>query len=81
MKKTLFEELFRRRPHPVLRLLGNLVLCTFQLVFVIAVITHFHSAWRWLAIPFGLWAMLADGRGAALAVQDLRRRDTAPAPE
>ncbi|WP_371637448.1 hypothetical protein OG988_38990 [Streptomyces zaomyceticus] len=81
MKKTLFEELFRRRPHPMLRLLGNLVLCAVQLVFVMAVIMHFHTPWRWLAVPFGLWVMLADGRGVALAVQDLRRPDAAPAPE
>ncbi|MCY0954283.1 hypothetical protein [Streptomyces sp. H27-S2] len=81
MEKTLFEEMFHRRPHPVLRLLGNLALCAAQLIFVIAVITHFHSAWRWLVIPLGLWAMVADGRGVALAVQDLRRRGAAPAPE
>ncbi|MFC8496027.1 hypothetical protein ACFUJU_35570 [Streptomyces sp. NPDC057235] len=81
MEKTLFEKLFRRRPHPMLRLLGNLVLCTAQLVFVITVITHFDTPWRWLAVPFSLWAMLADSRGAVLAVQDLRRSDTAAAPE
>ncbi len=81
MKKTWFEEVFHRRPHPVLRLLGNLALCAAQSVFVIAVITHFHSGWRWLVVPMGLWAMAADGRGVALAVQDLRRRDAALAPE
>ncbi|MFD9505029.1 hypothetical protein [Streptomyces sp. NPDC060035] len=81
MEKTWFEEVFRRRPHPVLRLLGNLVLCVVQFVFVIAVITQFDSAWRWLVVPVGLWAMVADGRGVALAVQDLRRRGAAPVPE
>lgn len=65
----------------MLRLLGNLLLCAAQLVFAVAVITHFHSAWRWLVVPMGLSAMMADGRGVALAVQDLRRRDPAPAPE
>ncbi|MFC9825359.1 MULTISPECIES: hypothetical protein [Streptomyces] len=81
MEKTWFEGVFRRRPHPVLRLLGNLALCAAQLVFVVAVITQFHSGWRWLLIPVGLGAMVADGRGVALAVQDLRRRDAALAPE
>ncbi|MEU9236118.1 hypothetical protein [Streptomyces subrutilus] len=81
MEKTLFEEVFHTRPHPVLRLLGGLVLCVAQLIFVVAVITHFDSAWRWLVVPVGLWAMVADGRGAAVAVQDLRRRGAAPAPE
>ncbi|MFJ7271396.1 hypothetical protein ACIQV3_32955 [Streptomyces sp. NPDC099050] len=81
MKKTLFEEVFHRRAHPALRLLGNLVACAFQIVFVVAVITQFHSAWRWLVVPLGLWGMLGDGRGAALAVRDLRRREPAPAPE
>ncbi|MEU8523786.1 hypothetical protein [Streptomyces sp. NPDC048577] len=80
-KKTLFEELFGRRAHPVLRLLGNVVFCVVQVVFVIAVITHFDTPWRWLAVPFGLWAMLGDGRGAVLAVQDLRRPSAAPTPE
>lgn len=65
----------------MLRLLGNLALCAAQVVFVVAVITHFHTAWRWLAVPIGLWAMVGDGRGVALAVQDLRRRDVAPALE
>ncbi|MFD4737762.1 hypothetical protein ACFWNQ_10345 [Streptomyces virginiae] len=81
MEKSWFEVVFRRRPHPVLRLLGNLVLCVAQLVFVVAVIMNFHTVWRWLVVPLGLWAMLADGRGVALAVQDLRLRDAAPAPE
>lgn len=81
MEKTWFEEVFRSRPHPVLRLLGNLALCAAQLVFVVAVITHFHTGWRWLVVPVGLWAMVADGRGVALAVQDLRRRDAVLAPE
>ncbi|MEU0984967.1 hypothetical protein ABZ488_37880 [Streptomyces griseus] len=80
MEKAWFEEVFRRRPHPVLRLLGNLALWAAQLTFAIMVITHFDSAWRWLVIPLTLWATLADGRGVALAVQDLRRRDAAPAP-
>ncbi|MGW1775556.1 hypothetical protein [Streptomyces sp. NPDC002104] len=80
MEKTFFEEVFRRRAHPALRLLGNLALCAAQAVFVVAVLTHFHTAWRWLAVPFGLWAMVGDGRGAALAVRDLRRRGGAPAP-
>lgn len=65
----------------MLRLLGNLVLCVVQVVFIIAVITQFRSAWRWLAVPVGLWAMVGDGRGVALAVQDLRRRGAVPAPE
>ncbi|MFD3808546.1 hypothetical protein ACFWTC_34375 [Streptomyces sp. NPDC058619] len=81
MEKTWFEEVFRRRPHPVLRLLGNLALCAAQIVFVIAAITHFHSAWRWLVVPMGLWALVVDGRGVVLAVQDLRGRGAAPAPE
>lgn len=81
MKQTLFEEVFRRRPHPALRLLGNLALCAVQCVFVVAVVAHFHSPWRWLAVPLGLWAMLADARGVVLAVRDLRGRDGAPAPE
>ncbi|MFD6913659.1 hypothetical protein ACFWB2_13885 [Streptomyces virginiae] len=81
MEKSWFEVVFRRRPHPVLRLLGNLALCAAQLVFVVAVIMNFHSAWRWLVVPMGLWAMMADGRGVALAVQDLRRRGAAPAPQ
>ncbi|MFF7082137.1 hypothetical protein [Streptomyces lavendulae] len=81
MGKTWFEKVFRRRAHPVLRLLGNLALCAAQLVFVVAVITQFHSGWRWLFVPVGLWAIVADGRGVALAVQDLRRRDVALAPE
>ncbi|MFG3398958.1 hypothetical protein [Streptomyces parvus] len=79
MQKTLFEEVLRRRPHPVLRLLGNLTLCATQLTFAVFVITQFHSAWRWLFVPLALWAMVADGRGVALAVQDLRRRGAAPA--
>ncbi|MFD3675301.1 hypothetical protein [Streptomyces sp. NPDC058613] len=81
MEKTLFEEVFRRRPHPVLRLLGNLVLCVLQIVFVVAVITQFQTVWRWLVVPMGLWGLLSDGRGVALAVQDLRRRAAAPVPE
>ncbi|MFE5834836.1 hypothetical protein ACFQ8W_31990 [Streptomyces sp. NPDC056508] len=81
MEKTLFEKVFRRRPRPVLRLLGNLVFCVFQVVFVIAVITHFDTPWRWLVIPFSFWVMLADSRGVVLAVQDLRRSDAAAAPE
>ncbi|MFD6877880.1 MULTISPECIES: hypothetical protein [unclassified Streptomyces] len=81
MEKTWFEEVFHRRPHPVLRLLGNLTLCAVQCVFVIAVITQFQSAWRWLAVPMGLWAMVCDGRGVALAVRDLRRRGGAQVPE
>ena len=81
MKKTWFEKVFRRRPHPVMRLLGNLALCAAHFVFVISVITHFDSAWRWLVVPMGLWGVMADGRGVALAVQDLRRREATPAPE
>lgn len=65
----------------MLRLLGNLGLCATQCVFVIVVLTHFDSAWRWLVVPLGLWALLADARGVALAVQDLRGRGAAPAPE
>lgn len=81
MEKTFFEEVFRRRAHPVLRLLGNLALCAAHFIFVIGVITHFHSGWRWLVVPMGLWAMVADGRGVVLAVHDLRRRDAALASE
>ncbi len=75
MEKTLFEELFRRRPHPVLRLLGHLALCAAQLFFIVLVVTRFDTAWRWLVVPLGLWGLVGDGRGVALAVQDLRRRD------
>ncbi|MFD3720080.1 hypothetical protein [Streptomyces sp. NPDC058674] len=81
MEKTWFEKVFRRRPHPVLRLLGNLAACVAHLVFAIIVITHFHSAWRWLFVPIGLLGMVGDGRGVVSAVQDLRRRDAALAPE
>ncbi|WP_327130059.1 hypothetical protein OG311_00435 [Streptomyces sp. NBC_01343] len=81
MEKTWFEAVFHRQPHPVLRLLGNLGLCVAQFVFIVAVITHFHSPWRWLVIPIGLWALVCDGRGVALAVQDLRPRGAAPARE
>ncbi|MFF7300580.1 hypothetical protein [Streptomyces sp. NPDC008265] len=81
MEKTWFEEVLHRRPHPVLRLLGNVALCAAQLIFLAAVITQFNTPWRWLCVPVGFWAILADGRGAALAVRDLRRPDTAPAPD
>ncbi|MEC4575075.1 hypothetical protein [Streptomyces virginiae] len=81
MEKTWFEKAFHTRPQPVLRLLGNLALCAAQLVFIAAVITHFDTAWRWLYVPVGLWAILADGRGATLAAQDLRRPATTPTQE
>ncbi|MFE9851457.1 hypothetical protein ACFYPN_22070 [Streptomyces sp. NPDC005576] len=81
MERTWFEEAFRRKPHPVLRLLGNLVLCAFQAVWVIGVTTHFHTAWRWLAVPFGLRAILSDTRGAVLAARDLRQSGSAPVPD
>ncbi|MEC4576531.1 hypothetical protein [Streptomyces virginiae] len=81
MQKTWFEEVFRTRPHPMLRLLGSLALCAAQLIFLAAVITHFDTPWRWLYVPVGLWAIVADGRGAALAVQDLRQPDTTPTLE
>ncbi|MFF3214283.1 hypothetical protein ACFYYB_26905 [Streptomyces sp. NPDC002886] len=80
-KKTWYAVEPRKKLHPVLRLLGNLALCAAQLFFIVAVVTHFDTAWGWLVVPLGLWALVGDGRGVALAVQDLRRRDDAPALE
>ncbi|MGW0860234.1 hypothetical protein [Streptomyces sp. NPDC002690] len=77
----MFEQAFGRKPHPVLRLLGSLALCAFQAVWVISVTTNFHTAWRWLAVPFGLWGILSETRGAVLAARDLRQRDSAPVPD
>ncbi|MCX4781855.1 hypothetical protein [Streptomyces sp. NBC_01264] len=65
----------------MLRLVGSLVLCALQIVFVVAVLTHFHSAWRWLVVPLGVWGMVGDGRGVTSAVRDLRRPDAVPTPE
>ncbi|MFJ9933830.1 hypothetical protein ACIRSJ_11950 [Streptomyces virginiae] len=79
MEKTWFEK--HTRPQPVLRLLGNLALRAAQLAFLAVVITHFDTAWRWLYVPVGLWAILADGRGATLAAQGLRRPATTPTQE
>ncbi|MFF8319556.1 hypothetical protein ACF06V_20575 [Streptomyces bobili] len=81
MEKTWFGAVFRRRPHPVLRLLGNLALCAVHVGWLTATVTQFHSGWRWFAVPVGLLALLFDGRGVAVAVQDLRRRGAAPVPE
>ncbi|MGW2839661.1 hypothetical protein ACWCWD_17870 [Streptomyces sp. NPDC001493] len=78
MEKTWFGAVFSRRPHPVLRLLGNLALCALQVAWVIWVLISFHSAWRWLAVPLGLTALLAESRGAVLAVRDLRKHEHAP---
>ncbi|MET9467298.1 hypothetical protein ABZY44_21330 [Streptomyces sp. NPDC006544] len=80
-KKTWYAAEPHKKLHPMLRLLGNLALCVGQLIFVIAVVTRFDTAWRWLVVPIGLWVIAGDGRGVASAVQDLRRRDAAPALE
>ncbi|MCJ0875222.1 hypothetical protein [Streptomyces sp. AP-93] len=80
-KKTWYQVVPHKRLHPALRLLGNLALCVIQLIFIVAVVTRFDTAWRWLVVPLGLWGLLSDGRGVALAVQDLRRRDAATALE
>ncbi|MFF7363771.1 hypothetical protein [Streptomyces sp. NPDC008125] len=78
MEKTWFESVFRRRPHPVLRLLGNLVLCAMQVAWVIWGLVSFHSAWRWLVVPIGLMVLLSYSRGVVLAVRDLRKHNSSP---
>ncbi|MEU1091626.1 hypothetical protein ACFYPN_33230 [Streptomyces sp. NPDC005576] len=81
MEKTWFESVFRRRPHAVLRLLGNLVLCAMQVFWVVWVLVSFDGAWRWLAVPLGFMALLSDSRGVVLAVRDLRKRGGSPVPD
>ncbi|MGW0860235.1 hypothetical protein [Streptomyces sp. NPDC002690] len=78
MEKTLFESVFRRRPHPVLRLLGNLVGIAIHCAWMAGVINHFDTAWRWLAVPVGLLGLLNESGGAVLARRDLRRPANAP---
>ncbi|MFD9004167.1 hypothetical protein ACFV0T_24940 [Streptomyces sp. NPDC059582] len=61
-------------------MLGNLLISSVQVYCGIYVITQFHSAWRWLAAPMVLLALVFTGRGVAVAVQDLLRRGAAPSP-
>lgn len=81
MEQTWSERVFRRRPHPVLRALGNLATCAAEVVFAVVVITQLHSAWRWLAVPVGFLGLVSAGRGVAVAVRDLRRRGAASMTE
>lgn len=81
LEKTWFETVFRRKPHPVLRVLGNLVMCAVVVYGLIHAATAFHSAWRWLAVPVGLLMLVFAGRGVAVAVQDGRGRGAASAIE
>ncbi|WP_327268044.1 hypothetical protein OG233_06820 [Streptomyces sp. NBC_01218] len=78
MEKTWFERVFRRKAHPGLRLLGNLAGTAILCAWMIGVIIHFDTAWRWLAVPFALLGILGDARGAVLAARDLRKPASAP---
>ncbi|WEH38045.1 hypothetical protein [Streptomyces sp. AM 2-1-1] len=78
MEKTWFERVFRRKAHPGLRLLGNLVGIAIHCAWMAGVITHFDTAWRWLALPIGLLGLLNESRGAALARRDLRKAAGTP---
>ncbi|MEU7341118.1 hypothetical protein [Streptomyces sp. NPDC007074] len=80
MDGTWFEAVFRRKPHPVPRVLGNLVLCAVQVYWVIIMLTQLHSGWRWFAAPVGLLSLVSGGRGVAVAARDLLRRDAEPSP-
>ncbi|MET9735440.1 hypothetical protein ABZZ79_33860 [Streptomyces sp. NPDC006458] len=78
MEKTWFEAVLRRRPHPVLRIVGNLAGAGLQVWAYVYAITQFHTAWRWLAVPLGLMALLHAGRGVAVAAQELSRHGAQP---
>ncbi|MER7676367.1 hypothetical protein [Streptomyces sp. NPDC096934] len=80
MDATWFETVFRRKPHPVLRMLGNLLLGAVQVYWVIVMLTQLHSGWRWFAAPVGLLSLVFAGRGVAVAARDLRRRGAEPPP-
>ncbi|MDJ0386348.1 hypothetical protein [Streptomyces sp. G-G2] len=74
MEKTWFEVVFRRRAHPVLRVLGNLLEGTVAVVAASFVISQTDSAWRWLIVPLTILTLVSAYRGVAVAVQDFRQR-------
>ncbi|MEV7523889.1 hypothetical protein [Streptomyces sp. NPDC091371] len=54
-----------------MRLLGNVLGGALQVVGIVVIINHFDSAWRWLALSFGVICLLGFYRGAQLALKGL----------
>ncbi|MFF4249525.1 hypothetical protein ACFYY2_34440 [Streptomyces sp. NPDC001822] len=73
VQKTWFEVVFRRRPHPALRVLGNLLVGG-VVIFGIIDGFRFHGLWRRVALTIWLLGLVFVGRGMVVAVQDLVRR-------
>ncbi|MFD3875939.1 hypothetical protein [Streptomyces sp. NPDC058623] len=73
MEKIWFEVVFRRRSHPVLRVLGNLVWGALAVITAPFVVTGSDSAWRWFIVPSALLILVSSYRGVVVAMQDLRQ--------
>ncbi|MEV7617560.1 hypothetical protein [Streptomyces sp. NPDC089799] len=81
MEKTWFEVVFRRKLHPVLRLLGNLAWGAFTVITTLVAITQSNIAWWWwFIVPADILMLMGVYRGVVVALRDLRRRSDAAEP-